>query len=111
LLTSKAKALINWSAIITREAINKLLGEEPGEELVNKIRSIIQGIIPGGVESHHFHLHSYGIHRELTFHIKLDKSMDILNAHNIATKIEKAIQSELNIEATIHIEPANVKHE
>lgn len=96
---------------ITREAINKLLGEVPSQELVDKIKNIIKTIVPGGVESHHFHIHSYGVHRELTFHIKLEKSMDILKAHRIATEIEKAISRELEIEATIHIEPANVEHE
>jgi cation diffusion facilitator family transporter len=96
---------------ITREAINKLLGEIPSDELIKKIRSIINRILPGGAESHHFHIHTYGVHRELTFHIRLEKSMDILKAHGIATEIEKAINRELNIEATIHIEPADAEHE
>ena len=96
---------------ITREAISKLLGETPSDELIAKIRQIIHSIKPEGVDSHHFHLHSYGIHRELTFHIRLDKALDILTAHTIATRIEKAIFKELEIETTIHIEPADAEHE
>lgn len=96
---------------ITREAINKLLGETPSEELVKKIKEIIHKFVPGGGESHHFHIHSYGVHRELTFHIKLEKTMAIVEAHKIATEIENAISRELKIETTIHIEPAEVEHE
>jgi cation diffusion facilitator family transporter len=96
---------------ITREAISKLLGETPSDELIAKIRETIRSIKPEGVDSHHFHLHSYGIHRELTFHIRLDKTLDIFTAHTIATGIEKAIFKELEIETTIHIEPADVEHE
>ncbi len=96
---------------ITREAISKLLGEKPPDELVEKIRKTIKKIIPEGVESHHFHIHAYGVHKELTFHIKLEKNTELIKAHDIATKIEKVINEKYNIETTIHVEPADVEHE
>ena len=37
--------------------------------------------------------------------------MDIESAHGIATTIENKIKEELNIIATIHIEPKGVEHE
>jgi divalent metal cation (Fe/Co/Zn/Cd) transporter len=78
---------------------------------VSRIKKIVKGLYPGGVESHHFHIHSYGVHKELTFHIRVNKKMPVLDAHKIATNIEKAILDELKIETTIHIEPAEVEHE
>lgn len=96
---------------IMKGAINSLLGQKPPDELIKKVKLIIKKIIPGGAESHHFHMHSYGIHRELTFHIKLTKNMEIMEAHNIATSIENTIRKELKIETTIHVEPADVEHE
>jgi len=96
---------------IIKQAINKLLGEEPPEDLLNQIKTIIREADPHDLHPHHFHIHNYVRHTELTFHIKFDKEMDINTAHQIATKIEQAIRERLNIESTIHIEPLGVKHE
>jgi len=104
--------MIAWAAFeIIREPINKLLGEKPDEELLKQIKSIISEIDPRDLHPHHFHIHNYVRHTELTFHIKFEKDLDIETAHQIATKIEEAIRERLHIESTIHIEPLGVKHE
>ncbi len=54
---------------------------------------------------HHFHLHNYGDHQELTFHIMLNGDLDIAKGHEIATQIELALRDRMGIEATIHIQP------
>lgn len=95
---------------IMKEAINKLLGEKPGPELIEKVKEIVKSSGNADMMPHHFHIHHYGIHRELTFHIKMHQDTDILSAHNIATKIETRIKKELEIEATVHIEPLDVEH-
>lgn len=95
---------------IIKEAINKLLGEKPSQELIQKVESIIDSLDYGRIKPHHFHIHNYVSQKELTFHIKLDQKMDILSGHTIATKIENKIYEELNIIATIHIEPLNIDH-
>lgn len=95
---------------IVRDAISKLLGEQPTDELINRVKLIIGNTVESNVSPHHFHIHNYGSHRELTFHILVDPSMDIKAAHCIATLIEKALLEELNLTATIHIEPEGVKH-
>lgn len=96
---------------IIKEAINKLLGEKPSNELVAKIESLIESSIEEDVFPHHYHIHNYVSNQEMTFHIKLENEMDVLTAHGIATKIEKIIKAELNIIATIHIEPKDYNHE
>ena len=104
--------MIAWAAFeIIREPINKLLGEKPDEELLKQIKSIISEIDPRDLHPHHFHIHNYVRHTELTFHIKFEKDLDIETAHQIATKIEETIRERLHIESTIHIEPLGVKHE
>ncbi|NOX85717.1 MAG: cation transporter [Chlorobi bacterium] len=95
---------------IVKQAINKLLGEEPPEELLDQIKDIIREVEPRDLRPHHFHIHNYVRHTELTFHIKFEKDLDIDTAHQIATKIEDALRQRLNIESTIHIEPLGVKH-
>ncbi len=95
---------------IVKQAINKLLGEEPSADLLDQINRIIREVEPRDLHPHHFHIHNYGTHTELTFHIKFDENLDIYTGHQIATRIENAIREQLNIESTIHIEPLGVKH-
>lgn len=95
---------------IIKEAINNLLGATPSEEVTNSIKDITMPIANNACP-HHFHIHNYGDHSELTFHIKLDKNMSIDQGHTIAERIKKQIKDKLNIEATIHIDPDYVQHE
>ena len=90
---------------IVKEAIDKLLGEEPSEELILKVKKIVQNIENKDLNPHHFHIHNYGKHKELTFHIFLDKTMNIEQAHRIASNLEQKIKENLEIESTIHIDP------
>lgn len=95
---------------IIKSAINKLLGEQPNDELIEKIEEIIRSLYPENVYPHHFHIHNYISSQELTFHIKVDNTMNIMKAHEIATNIETKINQELNIISTIHIEPSGFEH-
>lgn len=95
---------------IIKETISKLLGEKPSDELIKKIIHIVEKHPWPDLIPHHFHIHNYGNHQELTFHIKLDKNQDIETGHRIATEIETEIREKLHIESTIHVEPREVKH-
>jgi len=90
---------------IVKEAIAKILGEEPSEELIGDVERIIKQNAPCEVYPHHYHIHNYVNHRELTFHIKLDKEMSVREAHDVVTLFENKIREQLNVEATIHMEP------
>ena len=79
---------------IIREAVNKILGEEPSEEVIGKV-----------AYPHHYHIHHYGDHIEFTFHIQVPGEETVEEAHRKATLIEMQIKTELKIDATIHIEP------
>ena len=98
--------LILYAAFdVLKEGINPLLGERPDEELVSSIKEIADRFAPSAVDAHHIHCHHYGRHRELTFHIYLDGTISLNDSHDIADAIETAIRDELDIEATIHLEP------
>jgi cation diffusion facilitator family transporter len=90
---------------ILKEAITKLLGEEPDDELVKNITERVKAVYHNDLQLHHFHIHNYVLHKELTLHIKLDKNMTIEKSHEIATGIEKIIETDFGISATIHTEP------
>lgn len=90
---------------IIREAVNKLLGEEPSEEVVRKVAAIVKTVMGDQAYPHHYHIHNYGDHIEFTFHIKVPGEETVREAHARATLVEKLIQEEMHIDATIHIEP------
>jgi len=95
---------------IIKKAANKLLGEKPSAEMIEEIESIISDHSSSDIQPHHYHFHNYINHKELTFHIKLNQKMSILEGHELATKIENSIYDKLNIHTTIHLEPRSVKH-
>lgn len=95
---------------IAKEAINKLLGEKPSSELIEKIRKSIQKYDSKNIQLHHFHIHNYVGHQELTFHIKLRNDLSIEEGHRIATEIENIIYEEFGIVSTIHVEPITFNH-
>ena len=90
---------------ILKEVITKLLGEEPDDKLKKNILIEINQLLKYNIDPHHFHLHDYIVHKEMTFHIRLKNDMTIENGHNIATDIENMIKEKFDIVATIHIEP------
>lgn len=95
---------------IVKESISKLLGEKPSEKLKERIVEIINEEQDFELFPHYFHIHDYGQHKELTFHIKLNPECTIEKGHKIATKIEKKIKDKLSIETTIHLEPYDFVH-
>ena len=100
-----ALMLFYAAIVILREAITKILGEEPSNDLINEITREIQKVHADNLHIHHFHMHNYISHKELTFHIRLNKDLTIGNGHKIATEIEKTILEKFDMSATIHVEP------
>ena len=90
---------------IIREAVNKILGEEPSEEVIGKVEQIVKAEMGNVAYPHHYHIHHYGDHIEFSFHIKVPGEETVEEAHRKATLIEMQIKTELKIDATIHIEP------
>jgi divalent metal cation (Fe/Co/Zn/Cd) transporter len=54
---------------------------------------------------HHLPVHSYGEHREYTFHLDFPPLMPQQEAHEQASLVEKAIRRQIGAEATAHVEP------
>ncbi len=90
---------------ILRDAINPLLGETPDKNLVANIRSLCQEQIDTEINVHHFHIHNYGDHTEMTFHVKMPGRLSLKQAHEMVTRVEQIVKERFNIEATIHMEP------
>lgn len=92
---------------IFKESASPILGKNVDHQLINDIKDICE---THGIERnrpHHFHLHQYGNHIELTFHIKFPKNRTLDDTHHLATLVEKEIKHKYGYESTIHVEPDN----
>ena len=90
---------------IMKEAGSKILGEAPSPEFINKLSEIISKQFGDGLKPHKIRLHNYVTQKELTFHITVNQNMSITEAHDVATVLENLIKSEIDCNATIHVEP------
>ncbi len=98
--------LIGYAAFeIIRDSFNQILGIVPDKTIIDNITKICKDYGGEEVMAHHFHLHEYGDHKEMTFHIRLHPKITLDQAHDIASKIELRVAEELEITATIHMEP------
>ncbi len=90
--------------VIIKNSANALLGEIPEDELLKKIEHIAREVYPHSLELHHFHVHRYGNHTEMTFHIVLPENMELKEAGRLTRTLFERIHQELDIVATIHID-------
>ncbi len=90
---------------ILRDTLDQLLGKKPNDQTIEAVKRICSHHGVKKISVHHFHIHEYGDHTEMTFHLRLPDDMSIAKAHDVVSKIEATIRDELDIESTIHIEP------
>jgi cation diffusion facilitator family transporter len=99
-------ALILYAAYgILKDAISNLLGEAPAPGFSEKLATAAAKVTSHDLNIHHIHLHTYGNHKEVTFHINLPSQMSVKEAHNLSDLIERQIKTDMDIIATIHVEP------
>lgn len=104
--------LIAYTAYeVMKNDFSLLLGESADPNMIAQIRELVQQNVDREVYPHHFHMHRYGHHTELSCHIKLPPEMTLDEAHHICSVIEEAIEKELGIMTTIHPEPLPMSHD
>jgi cation diffusion facilitator family transporter len=96
---------------ILKSAAASLLGTKPTPELEGRLRTLIAATSPSATNFHHLHMHAYGEHSELTFHLNFPPEMPLHEAHLHASQVEDAIRREMQAEATIHIEPTGAERD
>ena len=90
---------------ILNETKNSILGEAPGDELVEQIKWVVSQY-PEALGVHDLMVHNYGPGRTIaTLHIEVDGSADMFKSHDIVDNIEKRMSNELGIQCTIHMDP------
>ncbi len=98
--------VIGYTAFeIMRDVGKSVIGESPDFQMKQKIKKVVNNAAQMQVYPHHINIHSYGNHHELTMHIYLPPDLEIALAHNMTDTIENALKNEMDIIATIHVEP------
>jgi cation diffusion facilitator family transporter len=106
-LTVVVALLILYSAYeIIRNASSRLLGNPPSPKIIEHVQQIGNRVCRKELNIHHIHMHEYGTHREMTLHIELPGEWTLDHGHEIADELEANIRQELDIEATVHIDPS-----
>lgn len=105
-------ALILYAAYtIIKAASDPLMGEDASDEIQNQVKALVKEKYPEVSDLHHFHVHKYGDHIELTVHARVIGTMNMNTAHTLISTIESDIRRTMAIEPTIHLEPINTNKE
>lgn len=90
---------------IMKDSISILIGEGLEPELEAEIIAYGEGLAGTlDLRPHHFMIHRYGNHTELTFHIRLPGHFSLSQAHEIASRYENVLEKSLKISVTIHVD-------
>lgn len=108
-LTLIVAVMIAWTAYhIIKDGIRPLLGEAPDDDLLSYLKSTCDDVLRVKSDVHHVHMHRYGDHIEITFHVSFPENIILKDAHDQVTLIENRLREERRIEATIHPEPLSI---
>ena len=87
------------------ETKNSILGEAPDEQVVADIKALVASH-PEALGIHDMMVHSYGPgHHIASLHVEVDGEANVYHMHDVIDNIEKRLQDELGIIATIHMDP------
>jgi cation diffusion facilitator family transporter len=99
-------AFILYSAYeIIKDTISAIMGEHPDNDFISELKELGNKVSGRDIGIHHVHVHRYGDHMEMTFHIYLPSSFNLDECHDIASKVENAVMEKYGYIPTIHVEP------
>ena len=92
-------------AMLARETISPLLGENVSPELRQEIAQLVSGV-PEVLGYHDLMVHDYGPgQRFASMHVEMDQSADPLMCHELIDNLERACLQQLSVHLIIHYDP------
>ena len=92
-------------AMLARETISPLLGENASPELRQQIAELV-GSVPEVLDYHDLMVHDYGPgQRFASMHVEMDQSADPLSCHELIDNLERACLQQLKVNLIIHYDP------
>jgi cation diffusion facilitator family transporter len=97
--------MIVWTAYkILKDTISPLLGSSPDPIVKDRLEELGREVYDKDMTIHHLHLHDYGTHKEITFHIWLPGEMNLSEAHEITHTFIRIIEQKMEMKATIYVD-------
>lgn len=96
---------------VLSDAITRILGREPSEELVKSIVDFVKSY--DGVKGiHDLVIHDYGPGKVFaSIHVEVDAKVDVIKSHALVDRIERDIGTKLYVNLTIHMDPLVINDE
>ena len=92
-------------AMLARETISPLLGENASPELRRQIADLVEQV-PEVLGYHDLMVHDYGPgQRFASMHVEMDQSADPLTCHELIDNLERACLEQLSVHLIIHYDP------
>ncbi len=99
--------ILHTAFSILKETASAVLGESPDAVFIKQLSDTANNSAGFDLKLHHVHMHKYGRHTEVSFHICLPENMTVSEAHNIVKNIKTDIFKQMQITVTTHIDPDN----
>ena len=96
--------------IIVKKPIDHILGTPTPADITLKIKNI-GAAIEQVLDLHDIIYHDYGAIKLVSLHIEVDENMPLNQAHHVAEKVTLEIRKNLNMYATVHVDPMSAKTE
>ncbi|MCP4712896.1 MAG: hypothetical protein GY869_30075 [Planctomycetes bacterium] len=94
---------------IARDAISPLLGERPGQELLDDIEKTAVGV--EGVKGvHDIIVHRYGQMNLVSLHIEVSPNESVRALHDLSEQVTESLEEKLGGTAVVHIDPLSTGH-
>ncbi len=101
--------ILHTAIDLVKDASKDLIGEKASPEIFNKIIEITK-TFPEVLGAHDIIVHNFGNLYSISLHIEISDTIDILQAHTLAEKVEKKISGEFPGHTVVHIDPINNNH-
>ncbi len=100
--------VLKYTLSLLSTSVNELLEASLGEEMDQQIIEIVEKI-PGVQMPHNLKTRKIGQAYAVEMHIKVDRGLNIVEAHDISTRVEDQLKSFLGQDSfiSIHVEPLN----
>ncbi|BER92997.1 cation diffusion facilitator family transporter [Atrimonas thermophila] len=90
---------------LLKETVSRLMGRAISKEEEEKIKEVITRSFPEIKDIHSITLHDYGGKGVITLHVTVKSNLSVLESHQLADSIEKAIHQATGYQGLVHIEP------
>ncbi len=99
--------IIKTAVSISKGSINELIDASLSEETENKIFDVVKSV-PGVKNPHDMKTRRLGNAIAVDIHIEVDKALNITQAHDVATDVEKKLKKAFGQQTfvSVHIEPS-----